>query len=274
MCLAIIATKTLQNWPLIIIANRDELHNRPTLPADPWTDAPHILGGRDLSAGGTWLGLSSQGRLALLTNYREPGQNDPTAPSRGHLADAFLRGNTLAPEFIADLQTCKKKYNGFNLLLSDQSGLWYFSNRGEATAREIGVGVVGLSNASLDTPWPKLKRTRDAVAEHLQIKNILNPEPDRLFEIMADTRSANFEELPDTGLGPEREKLLGSPFIKNERYGTRCTTLIMQRFDGMIKFQEKRFDSHGQLTGESRWTVDTKRENIFEGFSAFERRAL
>lgn len=273
MCLAIIALKALRDWPLIIIANRDELHSRPTLPANPWTDAPHILGGRDLSAGGTWLGLSAKGRLALLTNYREPGQNDPTAPSRGQLADEFLRGNALAQDFIAGLQGREKEYNGFNLLLGDRNGLWYFSNRGDVTAREIKVGVVGLSNASLDTPWPKLKRTRDAIAEHLR-ENILKPEPARLFGVMADTRSATLEELPDTGVGSEREKLLGSPFIKNERYGTRCTTLIMLRSDGMYTFHEKRFDSQGQQTGESRWTIDTEREDIQSDFSALDTRTL
>ena len=274
MCLAIIATQTKRDWPLIIVANRDEQHSRPTLPANPWMDAPSILGGRDLSAGGTWLGLRANGKLALLTNYREPGRNNPAAPSRGQLTDKFLRSDTPAKEYIKDLREYEAHYNGFNILVGDQTGLWYFSNRGGVPARKIEAGVVGLSNASLDTPWPKLQRTRNAVAAHLSHDNSLNPKADILFEIMADTRPASQEELPDTGVGLEREKLLSSPFIKNERYGTRCTTLLMLRSDGMIKFHEKRFDAQGQQTGESLWTVDTKRERILAGFSSLEARTL
>ena len=270
MCLAIIASNTLPDWPLIIVANRDELHTRPTLPASPWSDAAHILGGRDLSAGGTWLGMTARGRLALLTNYREPGQLNPHAPSRGQLTDEFLRGHARAQDYAADIKERGKRYNGFNLLLEDQSGLWYCSNRGGINAQPIKYGVVGISNASLDTPWPKLIRTRSAVADHLSKQGRVNPEPDRLFEIMQDTLSASLQELPDTGVGPEREKLLGSPFIKNERYGTRCTTLIMRRSDGLVRFHELRFDAHGRQSGESLWTIDTARENILIGSDALE----
>jgi len=266
MCLAIIAFNARPDWPLIVIANRDELHSRPTLPASPWSDAGEILGGRDLSAGGTWLGLTAKGRMALLTNYREPASNNPFAPSRGKLADAFLRSTQPAKTFAQELEQSAAAYNGFNLLLADATGLWYCSNRAGVMAQQVMAGVVGVSNASLNTPWPKLTRTQQAVSEYLAI-NSENAalDPDRFFEIMQDTRTPSLEELPDTGIGPEREKLLGSPFIKNERYGTRCTTLIMKRSDGMMLFHEKRYDSEGLPSGESLWTVDTVKQSIVSG---------
>lgn len=282
MCLAIIATNVLHYWPLIIVANRDELHSRPTLAASPWSDAAHILGGRDLSAGGTWLGMTAHGRLALLTNYREPGMHNPQAPSRGQLTDEFLREEVLAQHYAEKLRDRGLEYNGFNLLLVDRTGLWYCSNRGhngensraQVSALPIKPGVVGISNASLDSPWPKLTRTKQAVHEHLAQKNLTQPIPERLFEIMQDTRSASVEELTDTGVGPEREKLLGSPFIKNERYGTRCTTLIMQRADGMVRFHEKRFDAMGRPDGESLWTIDTMQGKISAGISSLDAHKL
>lgn len=266
MCLAIIAFNCLTDWPLIVIANRDELHSRPTLPAEPWSDANDILGGRDLQAGGTWLGMTTSGKLALLTNYREPGRHDPLAPSRGLLTDQYLRGESLAKNFAKEVHDQSHRYNGFNLLLGDGSELWYCSNRGDAPIQQVKSGVIGLSNASLDTPWPKLNRTRNAVSTLLS-KYMLcaPPDPELFFDIMQDTRSASLKELPQTGVGPEREKLLGSPFIKNERYGTRCITLIMQRSDGLVRFQEKRFDAQAHVSGESIWTIDTKKNNIAHG---------
>lgn len=266
MCLAIIASNVLPEWPLIVLANRDELHSRPTLAASPWTDAGYILGGRDLSAGGTWLGVTTHGRLALLTNYREPGQHDAEAPSRGQLTNDFLMGDDSPHAFAQSLQASGNRYNGFNLMLADSSGLWYCSNRGHIKHQQVKAGVVGISNASLNTPWPKLTRTQFAVAQHLaQVGAAGAPNPGQLFDIMLDTRSASLEELPDTGVGPDREKLLGSPFIRNERYGTRCTTLILKRSDGMVRFHEKRFNAQGLLSGESLWTVHTQNKLFLSG---------
>jgi uncharacterized protein with NRDE domain len=266
MCLAIIAFNCLSDWPLIVIANRDELHSRPTLPAEPWSDASHILGGRDLQAGGTWLGMTTSGKLALLTNYREPGGHDPLAPSRGLLTDQYLRGESLAKGFSQEVQDQCHRYNGFNLLLGDGSDLWYCTNRSDEPIQRVKSGIMGLSNASLNTPWPKLTRTRNAVSALLsQHMSSVPPDPASFFDIMQDTHSASLSELPQTGVGPEREKLLGSPFIKNERYGTRCITLIMQRADGLVRFQEKRFDARAHVSGESFWTIDTKKNLISPG---------
>jgi uncharacterized protein with NRDE domain len=266
MCLAIVALHALPDWPLIVLANRDELHIRPTLAANPWSDAGTILAGRDLNAGGTWLGITTQGRVALLTNYREPGQHDSEAPSRGQLTDGYLRGEDSPDSYARSIQARGIQYNGFNLILADASGLWYCTNRGHDKIQQLSKGVVGLSNASLNTPWPKLKRTQRAVSEHLTLVGASGvPDHTLLFDIMQDTRSASIDELPDTGVGPDREKLLGSPFIKNERYGTRCTTLILRRSDGMIRFHEKRFDAHGLNMGESLWTVDTINQRFLSG---------
>lgn len=266
MCLAIIASNVLADWPLIVLANRDELHSRPTLAASPWSDAETILAGRDLSAGGTWLGITTQGRIALLTNYREPGQHDPQAPSRGQLTDGYLRGDDSPQAYARSLQAYGNRYNGFNLMLADTSGLWYCSNRGQEKIQPLDNGVAGISNASLNTPWPKLTRTRVAVSDHLTQVGVTGaPNAEMLFDIMQDTRSASIDELPDTGVGPDREKLLGSPFIKNERYGTRCTTLILKRSNGMVRFHEKRFDAQGLIVGESLWTVDTLKKRFLSG---------
>ena len=266
MCLAIIAFNCLTDWPLIVIANRDELHNRPTLPAEPWSEASNILGGRDLQAGGTWLGMTTSGKLALLTNYREPGRHDPIAPSRGLLTEQYLRGGSLAKSFAQEVQDQCYRYNGFNLIIGDGSDLWYCSNRSDAPVQQVKSGIMGISNATIDTPWPKLTRTRNAVsailAQHIPS---VPPDPASFFDIMQDTRSASLSELPQTGVGPEREKLLGSPFIKSERYGTRCITLIMQRSDGLVRFHEKSFDAQALVSGESFWTIDTQKNNITAG---------
>lgn len=258
MCLAVIALNSLPDWPLIIVANRDELHSRPSLAASRWHDAPNVLGGRDLNAGGTWLGMTANGRIALLTNYREPGQHQADAPSRGQLTERYLRSDILAQDYAHELQTQGASYNGFNLLLWDQTGLWYCSNRRDICAQQLTAGVFGLSNASLNTPWPKLTRTQRAVAHHLAHSH--QPNPERLFSIFQDTKIAQLHELPNTGLGLDREKLLSSPFIKNERYGTRCTTLIMQNVNGKVLFHEKRYDAQGHTSGDSLYTIDTAQQ--------------
>ena len=254
MCLAIFAQNVLPDWPLVVVANRDELHVRPTEAARPWDDTPSLLAGRDLQAGGTWLGLTAEGRIALLTNYRETGLRDEQAPSRGHLAERYLRDGQSAQHYLQTLQQNNAPYNGFNLLAGDQSGLWYYSNRLSAAPLKIPDGVSGVSNATLNTPWPKLLRTQRSVSEHLAQNQA--PDVARLFEIFQDTVRAADHELPDTGVGLDREKLLGSPFIKNERYGTRCTTIILQHREGYALFYEKRYDAFGQDVGDSNWHVN------------------
>jgi uncharacterized protein with NRDE domain len=180
--------------------------------------------------------------------------HDDQAPSRGRLAEHYLRQEQSAQHYLQALQQDKVPYNGFNLLAGDQSGFWYYSNRLTAAPFKIPNGVSGVSNASLNTPWPKLLRTQHSVSEHLA--KAQRPDPARLFEIFQDTLRAAEHELPDTGVGLDREKLLGSPFINNERYGTRCTTIILQHHKGYALFYEKRYDAFGQAVGDSNWRVD------------------
>ena len=260
MCLAIFSLNRLADWPLIIAANRDELHTRPTLSAEPWEGAAHILGGRDLEAGGTWLGMTLSGRIALLTNYREPTPRKLNAPSRGQLTENYLRGDHTAQAYAQTVHQDSSLYNGFNLLVGDHRELWYCSNRSATPPQQLTTGVFGLSNAVLNSPWPKVLRTRNALENHL--RDVTTPSAEVLFSILQDTTAAAEHELPDTGVGLAREKILGSPFITDPRYGTRCTTIILQHVDGKAIFLEKRYNSSGQTEGLTRWEIDTQQQKI------------
>lgn len=253
MCLAIVAVQAHPRWPLVIAANRDEFHARPTQPAQPWPEAPALVAGRDLQAGGTWLGATHTGRVALLTNVREPGRQLPQAPSRGLLVEGYLRGAMSAARYAEELSATAHLYNGFNLVLADADGLWYCSNRTTPTAQRLQAGVVGLSNAALDTPWPKLTRTRDAVAAHLQSTEQLDEE--QLFAILADRQRPADAALPSTGVSLEAERLLSSPFIADAVYGTRCSTLLLGDADGQWTLVERSFSAGGALAGEVRWRL-------------------
>lgn len=252
MCLAIIALNARPGLPLLIAANRDEFHARPAAPAGPWDDHPDIYGGRDLSAGGTWLGMTRAGRYALLTNFRDPRSRLPDAPSRGALVSGYLAGGETPEAYAARVHGQGAAYNGFNLLVGDASGCVYLENKSGAPPRRLQAGVVhGVSNHLLDTPWPKLTRARAAVQALLQ-----GPLPDAeaLMDILADRSPAPDESLPDTGVGLERERMLSAPFIVSPDYGTRCSTVIMVQADGRASLRERRFDPQGAACGESDWT--------------------
>ncbi|PRY98975.1 uncharacterized protein with NRDE domain [Jezberella montanilacus] len=264
MCLAVIAYRISEKWPLVIVTNRDEFHARDAIPVGPWTDHPSIIAGRDVTGGGTWLGLSTKGRIALLTNVREPGRHIPDAPTRGQLTERFLLADEAPADHALSLQTVIDRYNGFNLLIGHVNELWYVSNRSSRSPHKLDPGIYGLSNAELQTPWPKLIKTRDAVATHLKSLSSTNPDPDHqfLFDIMNDRQAPPDDQLPLTGVGIERERMLGSPFIKSETYGTRCTTAVMFRQDGTAWVFERTFDPDGQVIGSAEWCVDTQTERI------------
>jgi uncharacterized protein with NRDE domain len=213
-----------------LVANRDEFFRRATAPLHWWTDAPNLLAGRDLEAGGTWLGVSSDGRFAALTNYRAPNDMRSEAPTRGTLVSAYLKGAPLVPlEYLRQVAENGARYNGFTLLAGDftRGELGWYCNRGDRshpTPVLLDTGVHGISNALLDTPWPKLLKKRDALRERLE-RNPSAPIAS-LIELLRDPRTARDDELPSTGLPRERERALSAAFIETPDYGTRGTTAV------------------------------------------------
>ncbi|WP_445656504.1 NRDE family protein [Achromobacter sp. NCFB-sbj8-Ac1-l] len=248
MCLAVLALHAVPGIPVLIAANRDEFHARPTLPAAQWPDAPSVYGGRDGLAGGTWMGATTGGRYALVTNFREPGRQIADAPSRGALVEGFLRGTVSPADYVAAVHAAGQAYNGFNLIVGDARGAWYTSNR-DGAPRALAPGVYALSNHLLDTPWPKLARTRAAFERVLEN----DPQPDlpALFTALADRQPADDADLPATGLPRDRERLLSSPFIISPNYGTRSSTVLALRDDGAAELTERRFAPDGSVNGES-----------------------
>ncbi|WP_353173559.1 NRDE family protein [Paracandidimonas soli] len=251
MCLAVLALNTRPDLPLLIVANRDEYHARPSAPVRPWEDPPGIYAGRDLAAGGTWLGITRQGRYGLITNYRDPAHVVPDAPSRGALVLDYLAGGDAPLDHARVVLESGGRYNGFNLIVGDASTCALAANRSGEPARLLDSGLYGLSNRLLDTAWPKLLRLRQEVGHMLRQGG--QPDAGGLLDLLADRTPAPDDALPDTGVGLERERLLSPIFIAGEHYGTRCSTVIAVHADGRIRMSERRFGPGGAVEGESRW---------------------
>lgn len=249
MCLLVLAWKHHPRYRLILAGNRDEFHDRPAAPLNWWQDDPRILGGRDLKAQGTWLGVARSGRFGVVTNYRDLQAPVESAPSRGQLIPRFLTGATSPKEFLDDLRGAAPRYSGFNLLVGGTRALYYFSNRGPAPTA-LAPGVYGLSNHLLDTPWPKLTRTRERFNALLAQPEIA---PEDLFTMLADREQAGHGDLPSTGLPEDWERVVSAPFIVNERYGTRCSSVLLVERTGRTILQERRFDAAGIQSGNSRF---------------------
>jgi len=251
MCLILLAWRAHPRYPLVVAANRDELHARPTAPLAPWDDAPGVVAGRDLEAGGTWLGLERRGRFAALTNHRDPRCAVPHAPSRGALVTDFLTGPAPAGEHIQRVFEGASRYNGFNLVLADARSAWWCSNRGGVPA-PIPDGVHGISNGLLDEPWPKVVSGRDGLATALAAALANGAEPDReaLLALLADRSVPADTELPDTGVGLARERALGPRFILDGSYGTRSSTVLTVDVAGRAWIVERTFDVTGATVGE------------------------
>lgn len=243
MCLIVIAWKARDDLPLIVAANRDEWRERPAQPAHWWNDAPAILAGRDLRAGGTWMGVTRSGRFAAITNFRDPAERRSTAPSRGALVTEFLQSGEPPERFLATVAARAGAYNGFNLIVGDRASLWYFGSR-EGAMRPIEPGVHGLSNHLLDEPWPKVRRGRAVMAAAL---GDADPAP-RLFEMLSDANPAPDAELPDTGVGITWERRLATALITGEEYGTRCSTVVAFAASGAIRFEERTRIGDGSVT--------------------------
>jgi uncharacterized protein with NRDE domain len=240
MCLILFAHRHHPQYSLVLAANRDEYFDRPTAPAHFWKDAPHLLAGRDLREGGTWLGITRSGRVAAVTNYRDPASVKSGAPSRGKLVLDFLLGEGDPREYLKRLQGTAAAYNGFNLVLGDMQGLHWYSNHG-GEIRTLGPGLYGLSNHLLDTPWPKVAEGKKALGGLLSQQ--LRPAPEALFEILSDRTRPGDEELPDTGVGLEWERVLSSRFILSPVYGTRSSTVLLVDAGARVTLLERTFNS-------------------------------
>ena len=214
-----------------------------------WADRPDVLAGRDLQAGGTWLALDRRQRFATVTNFRERFRTVPGKESRGHLVTAFVAGTDTPAAYAESIDG--ERYAGFSLLLADRDSLCYTSNRGDSP-RLLDPGIYGLSNATLDTPWPKLLRTRNGLRQLLERGD---PSPAALMQLLADTTPAPVRDLDDE-LPVDLARAVSAPFIKNERYGTRCTTVVLAANDGRLLACERRFDAEGRQRGEQQFRID------------------
>jgi uncharacterized protein with NRDE domain len=258
MCLILFAHDFHPEYRLVLAANRDEFFTRPTDPLHRWADNPEILAGRDREGGGTWLGTTSGGRWAAVTNFREATAPRPDAPSRGHLVTNFLEEDSPPLEYARSLLPRAGDYNGFNLLVGDENGVVWFSNRsippGKPDPVGLERGVYGISNHLLDTPWPKVLRGKAGLKLILQGNG--PPSSERLLELLLDTSYAAEHELPWTGVGPEMERALSAAFISTPDYGTRSSSALLIGRDGRISFAERSFDAAGRPAGEKFLTVD------------------
>lgn len=248
MCLILFAFHAHADYPLVIAANRDEAYARPASPAAFWDDHPDVHGGRDLEMGGAWMGITRSGRFAGVTNFRD-GYPKGTAPrSRGDIVGGYLIGTQAAQPYLQAVAARQSEYAGFGALAGDLHTLWFFSNRGNGV-EAVGKGVHGLSNHLLNTPWPKVVSGKRELATLLH--GSAETLPEHLFELLADRRVAAPEELPDTGVGSSREKVLGPKFIAaDDRYGTRASTVVLVHRGGDVLYHERSFGPHGTFLGE------------------------
>lgn len=251
MCLIVFSYNQHPKYPLIFAANRDESYERPTQSADFWDQYPNILAGKDLEAGGTWLGINKAGKFSAITNYRDPSIKKETPPSRGHLVLDFLNSNSDPSEYAELVHRKADKYMGFNLLVGNLDQLVYYSNQ-QKKIQPLDSGLYGLSNHLLETPWPKVRRSRQ------QLRDLINNEaitPNSLFDLLADDRQAPDNQLPDTGIPTNIEKKVSAIFIKGDNYGTRNSTILLIDRQNQVTFVERRFKSG---------TMEVDEENRYE----------
>ena len=227
MCLIVFAYRKNPQYPLILLANRDEFYNRPTESLHYWKDAPDVYAGKDLVGGGTWLGITRGGRFAAVTNYREAGAQRGTF-SRGNLVSDFLKNSESVADYLESVKADSTKFSGFNLLVGtfseETSELGYFSNRDEEI-KILDAGIYGLSNHLLDTPWQKVRKAKADLSEILAINQ--KAQTEQFFTLLQDKTPAPEQDLPDTGVGLELEKILSPMFIETPVYGTRCSSVVL-----------------------------------------------
>ena len=256
MCLIAFAYNVHPSYRLILAANRDEFYERPSSSADFWKDNPDVLAGRDLKNGGTWLGITRDGKFAAVTNYRDPSTLKSGAPSRGKIVSDYLIGNHNVENYLNIVSSKVFQYNSFNLLLGDDNGLFVFSSRGEQ--QKLKPGIYGLSNHLLNTPWPKVVRSRRMLKAALEKKG--DDLEAKLFDLLADRRVPPDDKLPSTGIGLEWERLLSSIFIESPIYGTRSSTVLLIGKNRRVRFVEKVFDGQKEPWIASRFSFVLKRK--------------
>jgi len=247
MCLILFAYNVHPSYRLILAANRDEFFDRPSQPADFWPDVPRVLGGRDLKEMGTWLGVTKEGRFAAITNFRDPSSLKHDAPSRGKLVSDYLTGVMNAENYLREITPLAHRYNGFNLLLGDSENLWVYSNRG--VAQNVKPGIYGLSNHLLDSPWPKVRRGKSLLKKAMDKKG--DDLDEALLALLADRHVPPDDQLPDTGVTKEWERMLSPMFIASPVYGTRSSTVLLTARNGRIRFIERTFNENSEplMTG-------------------------
>ena len=287
MCLIVFSYKDHATYPLIFAGNRDEFHARPATPAHFWEKRPDLLAGRDLKAGGTWLGVTTGGRFATVTNYHESVQSvSGNRHSRGDLVTEYLRKATPTESYLSDLEPRAGAFNGFNLIFGSAEALYYLSNRSTAdiypgpadirmpgtreseasstgggpsalSSRAIEPGLHGLSNEQLDTPWPKVVRAKQL------FRNVVDddgePDLDGLLDLLADSRPAPDDRLPRKRSNPELERALSAIFIPGDVYGTRASTVVLFRSDGRVRFAERTFGPGGVESGTQMFEFDVEK---------------
>lgn len=247
MCFVVFSFKEHSKYKLIFCANRDEFYNRKTEKVRYWGNDENILAGKDLEGGGTWLGITKTGRFAALTNFREGGRKNPEKTSRGLIVREYLESDGSPLKYVKYLEEKKEDFEGFNLLFGNKDELYYFSNRSNGLLPVTG-GMYGLSNATLETPWPKIRRGKKLFSDILSESNIT---PEKLFDLLRDDKKPDTKELPDTGVPKEFEKELSPIFVNMPGYGTRSSNVIFIDYNDNVEFYEKIFDSSGDEVNHS-----------------------
>jgi uncharacterized protein with NRDE domain len=255
MCILFIAVDQHPVYPLVIAANRDEYHARPTRAMHYWGDSPGILAGRDLREGGTWLGVNRHGRIAAVTNFRLPGNHDPHSASRGELVSRFLRNQESIESFSGFLRRDYRRYNPFNLVYGDVHALYCFSSVSADMVR-LDSGYHSISNGALDDLWPKMSRGVAALTTLVSDNAQLDAAD--LARAMLDRKQAHPDLVPDTGLALTHEVQLSSIFIKGDEYGTRTTTILLAT-PQQLELYEHNYDREARACGSRRYTVKIDR---------------
>lgn len=245
MCLILFSWKTNPKHKLILAANRDEFYDRPTQKVSVWDDHPEVIAGRDIQAGGTWIGVTKSGRLAALTNYRDPQNIDPKAESRGRLTADFLSGTDSPEQYLRKLKNSGRHYNGFNLMVGDSNQLFHYNNVNH-DIKEVTPGIYGLSNGFFQENWPKIKKGKSALETLVKKEEVST---NQLLDILGNKQIADDIELPKTGIPLDWERALSPLFIETENYGTRCSTIIFTSYTDHTSFTEKTYPIGNQQEG-------------------------